>query len=115
MDLASEPIVPYTPGEVPLTRREILELLPEVREWSLEDGHLVQRFTGKDFLDCLAFLEECAEFAAREGHYPDISIREGRRVEISWYTIAAGGLTRNDFIMAARLSERIRSRQGGAL
>ncbi len=51
----------------------------------------------------------------RENHIPDISIRMGRIVDVAWYTYAIGGLSRNDFIMAARLSEWLRYRQGGTL
>jgi 4a-hydroxytetrahydrobiopterin dehydratase len=36
-------------------------------------------------------------------------------VDVAWYTYAIGGLSRNDFIMAARLSEWLRSRQGANL
>jgi 4a-hydroxytetrahydrobiopterin dehydratase len=43
--------------------------------------------------------------AAQEGHYPDICITESRHVEVSFYTYPAGGLTLNDFIMAAKLNE----------
>lgn len=115
MDLASEPIRPFTPGTTPLTRREVATLLRGVADWSLEDGRLVRRFPCGTFSDCLAFVRDLGDLAAYENHLPDIGIREGRYVDVSWYSYAAGGLTMNDFAMAARLSERIRSRQGGAL
>ncbi len=115
MDLSAEPISPGVADTAPLTRREIVDLLPEVPDWSLEDGHLRARFTCKDFCDAVRLLNEIAAFAARENHPPDIGIREGRIVDVAWYTYAIGGLSRNDFIMAARLSERLRSRQGGTL
>ncbi|MBT0732429.1 4a-hydroxytetrahydrobiopterin dehydratase [Methanoculleus bourgensis] len=115
MDLSSEPISPDVADTAPLTRREIADLLPEIPGWSLEDGRLVARFACKEFCDAVAFLQEIARFSAREDHHPDISIRKGRIVDVAWYTYAIGGLSRNDFIMAARLSEWLRCRQGGAL
>jgi len=63
----------------------------------------------------VAFLNEVAGFAARENHFPDISIHAGRLVDVAWYTYAIGGLSRNDFVMAARLSGQLRSRQGADL
>lgn len=115
MDLSSEPISPDVPNTAPLTRREIVGLLPGVPGWSLEDGRLVARFACKGFCDAVAFLREVAEFAERENHFPDIGISEGRNVDVAWYTYAIGGLSRNDFIMAARLSEQLRYRQAGFL
>ncbi|WP_292519088.1 4a-hydroxytetrahydrobiopterin dehydratase [Methanoculleus sp.] len=115
MDLSSEATRPDVADTAPLTRREIADLLLEVPDWSLEDGRLSARFACKGFSEALHFLGEIAAFAAREKHLPDIGIRENRIVDVAWYTYAIGGLSRNDFIMAARLSERLRSRQGGTL
>ena len=44
--------------------------------------------------------------STQEGHIPDICMRESRFIEISYYTYPAGGLTLNDFIMAAKLNAR---------
>ncbi|MCK8518348.1 4a-hydroxytetrahydrobiopterin dehydratase [Methanoculleus sp. 7T] len=115
MDLLSEPISPDVADTAPLTRREIVDLLPEVPGWSLEDGRLVARFACKGFCDAVTFLREIVEFAKQENHFPDIGIRENRVVDVAWYTYAIGGLSMNDFIMAARLSEWLRCRQGGVL
>jgi 4a-hydroxytetrahydrobiopterin dehydratase len=42
--------------------------------------------------------------SAQEGQIPDICIKKSRFIEVSYYTYPAGGLTLNDFIMAARLN-----------
>ncbi|MCK9298317.1 4a-hydroxytetrahydrobiopterin dehydratase [Methanoculleus sp. YWC-01] len=115
MDLSSEAIRSDVADTAPLNRREIADLLPEVPDWSLVDGRLHARFACKGFGDAVAFLNEVAGFAARENHFPDISIHEGRLVDVAWYTYAIGGLSRNDFVMAARLSGQLRSRQGADL
>jgi len=115
MDLSSEPIRQDVADTAPLTRREIADLLPEIPGWSLEDGRLVAQFACKEFCDAVAFFQEIARFSARESHHPDISIHKGRIVDVAWYTYAIGGLSRNDFIMAARLSEWLRCRQGAFL
>ena len=115
MDLSSKAIVPDVADTAPLTRREIADLLPEVPDWSLEDGRLTARFSCKGFDEAVTFLNEVAEFAARENHPPDLGIHAARYVDVAWYTYAIGGLSRNDFIMAARLSEWLRCRQGAFL
>ena len=103
---------PNIGGICPLTRKEVFDLRPEATGWSLADGHLTRRFALKNFQECLAFVREIAELAAREGHFPDIAITEQRYVDISWYTYACGGLTLNDFIMAAKINAREFSRSG---
>ena len=115
MDLSSEAISPDVADTAPLTRREIADLLPEVPDWSFEEGRLSARFACKEFCDAVKFLREVAGFAAEESHVPDIGIHQGRYVDVAWYTYAIGGLSRNDFIMAARLSEWLRCRQGALL
>jgi len=115
MDLSSEPISPDVADTAPLTRREIADLAPEIPEWSLEDGHISARFACKGFNEAVMFLREIIIFSARENHLPDVGIHEGRFVDVAWYTYAIGGLSRNDFIMAARLSERLRYQQSAGL
>ncbi|MCK9278554.1 MAG: 4a-hydroxytetrahydrobiopterin dehydratase [Methanoculleus sp.] len=115
MDLSSEAISPDVADTAPLTRREIADLLPGVPGWSLDDGRLSARFACTGFSGAVTFFQEIAAFAARENHIPEISIRMGQLVDVSWYTYTIGGLSRNDFIMAARLSEWLRCRQGGTL
>lgn len=115
MNLSSEPISQDVADTAPLTRREIADLLPGVPGWSLEDRRLAARFVCKGFCDAVALLQDIVRLSARENHHPDICIREGRIVDVAWYTYAIGGLSRNDFVMAARLSEWLRYRQGGVL
>jgi 4a-hydroxytetrahydrobiopterin dehydratase len=112
MELASMSCTPNVRGISPLTRKEVFDLRQEVAGWSLADGHLTRRFAKNDFQECLDFVGEVADLAAREGHFPDIAITEQRYVEISWYTYACGGLTLNDFIMAAKINAREFSRSG---
>ena len=105
MDLAARKCTPWEEGIPPLTRPEIRDLLPLVPGWALESGRLVRKFTFPSFIEAVKFLTLVAVVAAEEGHYPDASITEYRYVTISWYTHPAGGLTGNDFIMAARVSK----------
>ncbi len=106
MDLTKEKIITYRTGSPPLIRRETIELLKAVAGWSLESGHLTREFHFNTSSECLSFINEIIGFSQAEGHLPDISLRKGQIVEVSFYTYPAGGLTWNDFIMAAKLNER---------
>ncbi len=95
---------PCTAGCQPLIRREILDLLGQVPGWTLTGGRLSRSFAFSDAPAGFAFIATIAGFAASEGHFPDICLKEGRFVEVSFYTYLAGGLTLNDFIMAAKMN-----------
>ena len=56
----------------------------------------------KDFKEAMAFVNKVAEIAESEGHHPDIHIFYNQ-VRIELWTHAVGGLSENDFIMAAKL------------
>ena len=106
MELAQKKCTTYRAGSPPLTRKETIELLGEVPGWSLSGGHLTREyeFDGSD--RCIGFFNEVMEFSVQEGHIPDFSMNESRFVTLSYYTYPAGGLTLNDFIMAAKLNEK---------
>lgn len=107
MDLTKEKIITYKTGSPPVTRREMLELFKAVPGWSLSDGHVTRQFSFENSTECLAFINEIVGFSQAEGHLPDIVMKQGRHVTVSYYTYPAGGLTWNDFIMAAKLNEKL--------
>jgi 4a-hydroxytetrahydrobiopterin dehydratase len=43
--------------------------------------------------------------ADAEGHHPDLHLRSYNHVAVELSTHAVGGLTENDFIMAAKINE----------
>jgi 4a-hydroxytetrahydrobiopterin dehydratase len=72
--------------------------------WRVVDGHHLRRsYKFKDFKSALTFVNRVGALAEEEGHHPDITLGWGR-AEISLYTHAVDGLTRNDFILAAKIS-----------
>lgn len=104
MELAQKKCTTYKAGSPPLTRKETMELLGQVQGWSLSDGHLRRVFERGDAASCIAFFNDVMALATEEGQIPDICMKESRNVEVSFYTYPAGGLTMNDFIMAAKLN-----------
>ncbi len=107
MDLLSMRCAPLPPGAQPLTRREIRDLMKEVPEWSLDEGHLVLRLSCRDFADCVRKFGTIIEVAVQEGHYPDICISGSRHVDVLLYTYAIGGLSLNDFILASKITRQL--------
>jgi len=106
MNLAERKCTTYRPGSPPLTRKETIGLLAEVPGWSLADGHLTRHFELPDAPRCIDFFNEVMTLSTQEGHIPDFFMRESRFVTLSYYTYPAGGLTLNDFIMAAKLNAK---------
>lgn len=106
MELAERKCTTYRTGSPPLTRKETSELLSEVPGWSLDNGHLIRSFELDDSGQCIEFFNEVTTLSNQEGHIPDICMKKSRIIEIAYYTYPAGGLTLNDFIMAAKLNAR---------
>jgi 4a-hydroxytetrahydrobiopterin dehydratase len=105
MDLAQEKCTPIEPGTPPLTRRKLLALVKEVPDWTLEGTRLVRKFTCRNFIEAVKFLNRISVVAAGEMHYPEMCITEQRYVTVSLYTHASGGITLNDLILAAKISD----------
>jgi len=110
MDLIGEKCTPIEPGTPPLTRREQLALSKKVPDWTLEGTRLVQKFTCRNFIEAVKFLNNISVIAAEEMHYPEMCITGQRYVTVALYTHASGGLTRNDFILAAKITEKWKER-----
>jgi len=106
MALAQKKCSTDTAGSPPLTRKEIFILLAEVPGWSLDNGHLTRTVEFDTSGRCIDFLNEVMDLSTQEGHIPDICVKKSRFIEISYYTYPSGGLTLNDFIMAAKLNAR---------
>jgi 4a-hydroxytetrahydrobiopterin dehydratase len=106
MELAQKKCSTYKPGSPPITRKDVFELLKEVPDWILAEGHLSRTFAFEDSSQSIEFINDVLALSVQEGHIPDISLTEGKVVEVGYYTYQAGGLTLNDFIMAAKINER---------
>ena len=77
-------------------------LAPAVPAWSTAGERLRRKFVFRDFVEAMHFVNRMAEVAEREDHHPDFCVHY-REVEVTIWTHAAGGLTENDFILAAKI------------
>jgi 4a-hydroxytetrahydrobiopterin dehydratase len=104
--LAQRHCVECKPGTAHLSRAEIDPLLTQVPAWHVEEagGHLrlTRTVKFKGFMPGVDLVNRIAPIAEAEGHHPDLLLSYGS-LTIRLWTHAAGGLTDNDFILAARL------------
>jgi 4a-hydroxytetrahydrobiopterin dehydratase len=102
--------VPCEGGTPPLDDATTTLLLGEVAGWrrvdAKADGKTVARITKqlkfKDFVAAMAFLDKLAVIAEAEGHHPDFCVHYDL-VDLTLWTHAVGGLSENDFILAAKI------------
>ncbi len=92
-------------GIPPLTEAEIAVFKPEVPQWevAVDTKSISRQFTFKDFKQALEFVNKVGAIAEEEGHHPDIKLFEYKYVLVSLWTHAIGGLSENDFILAAKI------------
>lgn len=89
-------------GVSKLNHEQITQLLPQLAGWQAAGGKLSRGFSFKNFVESIEFVNRIGRLAEEEGHHPDISFGWGY-VEVELWTHAAGGLTENDFILAAKI------------
>ncbi len=99
--LARERCVEVRPGTPALTEEETRSLAGSVAgEWQVHEGELRREFTFKSFNAAFGLATRIALLAEAQGHHPDLEIGWGR-LGVRLSTHSVGGLSRNDFIMAA--------------
>lgn len=106
MNLSEKKCVPCSGGEKPLEAEDINKLLEDVdKEWIADNNKKLRRsFPFENFSKGLMFVQEVAEIAEEEQHHPDICLHY-KNVEVELTTHAIGGLSENDFIMAAKIDK----------
>lgn len=106
MGLIDQKCVPCEGGTMPLTIQEAKMLMKDLNGWQLSPGvkKISKEFKFKNFAEALAFTDKVGAIAETEGHHPDIALSWGK-VGITLSTHAIGGLSVNDFILAAKIDK----------
>lgn len=93
-------------GIPPLSNDEIKKFLAEVKTWEVTaDGkYISRRFTFKGFYKTMAFVNAIAWIANQENHHPDMEVGFNYCL-VKYTTHAVNGLTKNDFICAAKINQ----------
>lgn len=108
-DLAQEKFIPIKNHPSPLNDEEIKAYLKDVPGWTVQDvagvPQLTRTFKFENFAQALEFTNAVGEIAEEQNHHPLIELTWGR-VTVTWWTHDFDGLHKNDFIMAAKTSQR---------
>jgi len=98
---------PCEGGVDPCSREEAQVQLSRLSGWYLtHDGQRIRKdWTVKNFMAGMDFFHRVAQLAEEDGHHPDIHLEGFRRVWIELWTHAIGGLSENDFILAAKIDQ----------
>jgi 4a-hydroxytetrahydrobiopterin dehydratase len=92
-------------GVAPMSGDQVWQYLAVVPAWKLvADGKRIRReWRVKDFPTALDFFNRIGAIAEAEDHHPDLHLTGYRNVAVELSTHAIGGLSENDFILAARI------------
>ena len=104
--LASRKCKPCEGGAEPLPLSAVQALLADIHGWELVEGKLLRKtIKCKDFLDAVSVIQKIAPIAEADDHHPDLHLTGYRKLTIELSTHAIGGLSENDFILAAKLDQ----------
>jgi len=105
-DLTQKRCIPCEGGTRPLSIPQIKKMQPQVPGWMVAGDYksISREYLFKDFKEAIAFVNEVADLSEFEGHHPDISIWYNK-VNLDLSTHAIGGLSENDFILAAKINQ----------
>ncbi|XP_020704669.1 pterin-4-alpha-carbinolamine dehydratase 2, mitochondrial isoform X2 [Dendrobium catenatum] len=92
-DLTTKKCVPCNSKHIQLMAEQNANELLKQRSWRV-----------KSFTKGLEFFQLVADIAEAEGHHPDLHLFGWNNVKIEIWTHSVGGLTENDFILAAKIN-----------
>jgi len=103
--LRSKKCLPCEGGVDPYTLDEAREQLNKLSGWRLtHDGQRIRKeWKVKNFMAGMRFFNDAARVAEEDNHHPDLHIEGYRNVAVELWTHAIGGLSENDFILAAKI------------
>ncbi|XP_072958705.1 pterin-4-alpha-carbinolamine dehydratase 2, mitochondrial isoform X2 [Typha angustifolia] len=92
----------------PMSEQSVNELLAKVEGWNLSSDNgtlkIYKSWKMKSFMKGVEFFQLVADVAEADGHHPDLHLIGWNNVKIEIRTHSVGGLTENDFILAAKIN-----------
>lgn len=104
MRLTHKKCIPCEAGAPPMPPEEVKKYLTQVKSWYSDDHKIWKEFKFKDYIQTMGFVNKVALLAQEEGHHPDMEVHYNR-LRIELWTHAIGGLSENDFILAAKIDQ----------
>ena len=104
-ELVGKKCKPCGKETVPFSPEEAERYRAKLPDWRLgaEARNLSREYVMKDFLAATSFIQAIARVAESEDHHPDLHLTGYRKLRIELATHAIGGLSENDFILAAKI------------
>lgn len=105
--LAQKKCRPCEGGVEPYSLEESKAQLEKLSGWRMtDDGKRIRKeWTTKNFMAAIDFFNRIAGIAEEDNHHPDLHLESYRKVAIELWTHAIGGLSENDFILAAKIDK----------
>ena len=105
--LIGKKCVPCEGGVDPCPLPFVQEQLEKLPGWYLTHNNerIRKDWQMNNFLEGLAFFEKVGALAEEEAHHPDLHLVGYKNVSIEIWTHAIGGLSENDFILAAKIDQ----------
>jgi 4a-hydroxytetrahydrobiopterin dehydratase len=105
--LTQKKCVPCEGGVPKYSSAEAEQQIQKLGGWQLiKNGERIRKeWTVKNFMAGMKFFNDVASVAEKEQHHPDLHLVSYRNVAIELWTHAIGGLSENDFILAAKIDE----------
>ena len=109
-ELTTKKCQPCEGGVSAMSLAQAKEYAAQLSGWVLAgDGKSISRqYVMKDFLAAVQFIDKIAQVAESEDHHPDLHLTGYRKLRIELATHSIGGLSENDFILAAKISELLK-------
>lgn len=94
---------PCEGGTEKLGTSEIKRLLKNIPGWQLKGQGIRKTFAFKNYYETVSFVNAAAWIAHTQDHHPEIEFGY-KNCEICYSTHSVKGLTKNDFICAAKIN-----------
>jgi 4a-hydroxytetrahydrobiopterin dehydratase len=96
-------------GNQPLSEQDIEARAAELPDWRVEQGRLRRSFQFDSFVEAFGWMTQAALVAEKLNHHPDWK-NVYNRVEVELFSHDIGGLSANDFRLAAEMTRLAKAR-----
>jgi 4a-hydroxytetrahydrobiopterin dehydratase len=98
---------PCEGGVDPVSPQQAAEQIKNLQGWTLsaDNKKIRKEWVAKNFMAAIHFFNDVAKVAEADDHHPDLHLTGYRYVAIELSTHAIGGLSENDFILAAKIDQ----------
>ncbi|KGN50323.1 probable pterin-4-alpha-carbinolamine dehydratase, chloroplastic [Cucumis sativus] len=108
--LSEQECVPVSSLQAPMAEDEAKKLLRKVVGWKLVDGgrgelKLQCLWKLRDFKCSVELINRICKVVENVGHFPDLHLEQPNQVRAELWTSSIGGLSMNDYIVAAKIDE----------